>query len=171
MVHSKSWQIHLAVASQIFLLTYLQVIEWVEMFPWNDIRRGNGQETLDIAIGIAMTGFIVATSLRWRPGIWVSLLFYAAWLVLQIQTFWLPYIFGASERWAKIHAANFAKTIQWLPREGNHLPPDASHFVLQILLVATLVAVARLAWSRAVSPSRSNPITGKEKNGNENQVF
>jgi hypothetical protein len=138
---SKRWQIYVAVAAQLVLLAYLQFIEWVDVFPWNDIRRGNGQEMLDIGIGIAMLGFIFATWRRWRAGIILSVLFYGAWLGLQIQTFWIPYVFGASERWARIHARNFAETVQWLPSEGNHLPPDASHFVLQLLLVVTLIVM------------------------------
>ena len=148
MTDSKFPIVRLAIGSQCVLLVYLQVIEWIDMFPWNDIRRGNAQETLDVIIGVAMTGFIIATWRRWRPGIILAILFYVAWLWLQIQTFWIPYVFGASERWARIHAANFSETIQWLPRSGNHLPPDASHFVLQILLVITLVVMIVLAVSQ-----------------------
>ncbi len=131
---------------QFLLLVYLQVIEWIDLFPWNDIRRGNGQEILDVALGGAMIAALAATHWRWRPGVWLATLAYAVWLGLQIMTFWWPYAFGASERWAKIHEANFALTIQWLPSLGTHLPPDASHFVLQLLLVITLVVTGTAAW-------------------------
>ena len=155
MSHPKPWPFHFAVAAQVVLLAYLQVIEWVEMFPWNDVRRGNGQEVLDVVIGVVMAAFILATWRRWRLGIVLGLLFYVAWLVLQVQTFWVPYIFGASERWARIHARNFSETVQWLPRWENHLPPDASHFVLQILLVVALIAVA---WAAC---GKSKPHAGR----------
>ena len=128
-----------SIASQALLLAYLEVIEWVDMFPWNDVRRGNGQEGLDIALGLIMASTIVATYRRWRIGMVGAVLVYAAWLSLQITTFWTAYIGGASPQWQRIHAANFAKTIQWLPRWGTHLPPDASHFVLQVLLVMALI--------------------------------
>jgi hypothetical protein len=68
-----------------------------------------------------------------------AVLVYAVWLALQITTFWTAYIGGASANWQHIHAAYFAQTIQWLPRWGTHLPPDASHFVLQLLIVLALL--------------------------------
>jgi hypothetical protein len=29
------------------LLAYYEAIEWINIFPWNDIRKGNGQARLD----------------------------------------------------------------------------------------------------------------------------
>jgi hypothetical protein len=141
-----------SIVSQILLLVYLEAIEWINMFPWNDIRRGNGQEVLDIALGLLMVGALVATYRRWRPGMVAAVALYAAWLALQVTTFWIPYFAGASQRWQRIHAANFSQTIQWLPRWRTHLPPDASHFLLQILLVVTVVATSAATiqvWRRA----------------------
>lgn len=156
-----------ALAAQAGLLVYLQVIEWIDLYPWNDIRGGNGQELLDMVIGVAMVGFMAATWFRWRAGIALAVLFYAAWLWLQVQTFWVPYAFGASERWARIHAANFSETVQWLPREGAHLPPDASHFLLQLLLVATLVVMVVLAW-RELFRKRADTAAPSTSSGTEN---
>ena len=140
--------IRASVVSQAILLAYLEIIEWVNLYPWNDIRRGNGQEVLDIILGVVMLACIAATARRFRTGMIVASVVYLAWLGLQITTFWIPYMNGASPRWQRIHAANFAQTVQWLPISGTHLPPDASHFVLQLLLVValatTVVAAARL---------------------------
>ena len=144
-VSPNSLLIRAAFVLQLLLLVYMQVIEWIDLFPWNDIRRGNGQEILDIALGGVMIAALAATYWRWRPGVWLAALVYAVWLGLQIMTFWMPYALGASTRWAKIHEANFAHTIQWLPSHGNHLPPDASHFVLQLLLLITLVVTGMAA--------------------------
>lgn len=142
---ANTWLIRAAFVLQLLLVVYLQAIEWIDLFPWNDVRRGNGQETLDIALGGVMVAALAATHLRWRPGVWLAALVYAVWLALQIMTFWIPYAWGASERWARIHEANFAHTIQWLPTRGNHLPPDASHFTLQLLLLITLVVTSMAA--------------------------
>jgi hypothetical protein len=139
----------LALASQALLLLYLQVIEWVDLYPWNDVRRGNGQEVLDVLLGAFMGMALVATARRWRSGLVIAALGYAVWMYLQVVTFWVPYATGASARWQRIHAAHFAQTIQWLPSWDDHLPPDASHFVLQLLLLFALgatVASARGAF-------------------------
>lgn len=132
---------------QAALLAYLEVVEWIDLYPWNDIRRGNGQEMLDIVLGVVMVAALAATYFRWRPGLFGAAALYAVWLGLQVWTFWIPYVFGASEKWARIHAANFAETIQWLPTYGDHLPPDANHFVLQIVLTAALITTGAAAWS------------------------
>jgi hypothetical protein len=137
-----SHSLRVAFASQACLLVYLQLIEWTDLYPWNDIRRGNGQEALDVAIGVCMLGFLAATWRRWWPGMLLATLGYAAWLSLQLTTFWMPYALGASPQWQRIHAAHFSQTTQWLPRWDDHLPPDASHFVLQLLLVVALLATA-----------------------------
>ena len=57
-----------SVASQLLLLVYLEVVEWVPLFPWNDLRRGNGHEGLDLALAILMAAAIYATAHRWRLG-------------------------------------------------------------------------------------------------------
>lgn len=131
-----------AFAAQAALLIYLQVIEWVDLYPWNDIRGGNSQEALDIALGVFMLLALAATWRRWWPGLLVAVLVYLAWMYLQITTFWVPYVVGAAPRWQQIHAANFSETVQWFPRWDNHLPPDASHFVLQLVLLVALVMTA-----------------------------
>lgn len=125
---------------QTLLLLYLEAIEWLDLFPWNDVRSGNDQEALDVALGLLMIGALIATFRRIRLGMGVAVALYGTWLGLQVITFWIPYFRGASAQWQRIHASNFAQTVQWLPTWGTHLPPDASHFLLQILLLVTLIA-------------------------------
>jgi hypothetical protein len=138
-----------ALGSQALLLIYLQAIEWLNLSPWNDVRGGNGQEGLDIALGGFMLLALIATWRRWWPGMLVAALGYGVWLWLQLTTFWVPYVGGASPRWQAIHARHFSQTIQWLPRWDTHLPPDASHFVLQLILAVALFATAAATLQRA----------------------
>ena len=126
---------------------YLQLVEWVDLFPWNDVRRGNGQETLDLILAAA-TLVLAATlwvSRRWAPLLAVGGL--AAWAWLQAVTWWFPYFEGASPGWRRTWDRWFSETIHILPRDADHLPPDANHLLLQALIVvalaASLTAVAR----------------------------
>ncbi len=148
--------------TQILLCVYLEMVEWVDLFPWNDVRHGNGQPELDVALGILMVCGIVAALRRWRVGIGVVVLLYTLWLGLQVTSFWLPYVSGASPAWQRIYAANFAQTVQWLPWRGMHLPPDANHVVLQSWLLLTIVVMSASmvrAWRQGVrfasSPAES----------------
>jgi hypothetical protein len=123
---------------QAILLIYFQAVEWIDVFPWNDIRHGNGQVGLDIAIGMVMSGAIFSTFRRFRVAMSVASVLYAVWLWLQIDTWWLAYVRGASPAWQRTYFGFFSQTIQVLPRTGNHLPPDACHLVLQLLVLVTL---------------------------------
>jgi len=128
--------------SQIALLAYFQVIEWISLFPWNDIRHGNGQAGLDYAIGAVMLGSIVATARRWRVAVAIATGLYAIWIWLQIETWWVGYLVGASPGWKRTYARFFSQTVQVLPRVGDHLPPDACHLVLQLMVLAVLATTA-----------------------------
>ena len=125
--------------SQGMLFGYYQLIEWVDLFPWNDIRRGNGQATLDLVVAGIMLGLILVTSRRvwWAMGIAAAL--YGLWLYLQIQSWWLPYLQGASPGWKRVYGRFFGETVKFLPTVGDHLAPDACHIVLQLLIVGALV--------------------------------
>ncbi|MDE1986862.1 MAG: hypothetical protein KGJ53_00575 [Alphaproteobacteria bacterium] len=75
---------------------YIEAMEWIDLYPWNNIRGGNGQEMLDYIIA----GVVVALAAwLWRGGripALVSAALTGAWTWLQISTWWLPYIEGAT---------------------------------------------------------------------------
>ena len=125
---------------------YLQVVEWIDLHPWNDVRTGNGQELLDLLLA-PVTVMLVAwmwTSRRWAQlTASVALL---VWAGLQVTTWWSPYVWGASPGWKRTWARWFADTVQVLPNDGAHLPPDANHLVLQVLIAAALALSAAAAW-------------------------
>jgi hypothetical protein len=131
--------IRASLISQVVLLVYCQVVEWANLFPWNDIQHGNGQAGLDFAIGSVMLGAVVSTVRRWwRIAMAIATVLYAVWLWLQIETWWFGYIAGASPGWKRTYALFFSQTVQVLPRFGDHLPPDACHLVLQLMVLVAL---------------------------------
>jgi len=134
--------IRISLFSHGILFVYYQVIEWVNLFPWNDISGGNGQASLDLIVAALLAVLILAT---WRRFRWVMVIgvgLYALWTWLQIDSWWMPYFRGASPNWENIYARFFGETIKWLPSDSSHLSPDASHIVLQMLILAALVSTA-----------------------------
>jgi len=61
---------------QILLLVYLEVVEWIDLFPWNNIRQGNDQAALHIALGAVMAILIVLAMLRIRLGLALGVVVY-----------------------------------------------------------------------------------------------
>ena len=93
------------------------------------------------------------TALVWQVGLagYMQLV----WLGLQLWTWRPPYLFGASEHWSQVYARAFARSTPILPRWANHLPPDALHFVLQLLLSGS-VATGTMAVLRQPHGTRSS---------------
>ncbi len=145
-----------AVVCQLLAAAYLQLIEWVDLFPWNDLSKGNQQEKLDFVL-LAVQGVIAVWYWRERLRLmclgWAS---YAVWLYLQIVGWWQPYLFGGRTVGPNWY---FAKTYKFLPQIGERPTPDACHIVLQILLVAVLITgtIAIVRLSSAVRAAKAGP--------------
>lgn len=148
-------QYRTALCWQAALAVYMQLISWVPLGRWNyqpccapgleQLRRG----TLSASDAIASLAFLLPAAVfwvgarrDWRWAMFLSLVPLGVWLGLQIWTWWPPYVFGASERWSGVYARAFAESTPILPRWGNHLPPDAAHFVLQVLLLGSVTTGA-----------------------------
>ena len=156
-----------ALGWQIALAAYMQAISWIPLGRWNyqpccatgleQLRRG----TLSWSDALTALAFLLPVLIFWfgarRDSAWamvLSLLIVGVWLGLQLWTWWPPYVFGASEQWARVYDRAFAASTRILPRWGNHLPPDAEHFVLQVLLAGSVVSgtVAELRQTRRRPP-------------------
>jgi hypothetical protein len=149
-LRSRNW-LFAAVACQLACAAYLQLVEWVDLFPWNDLSKGNMQEKLDFVILAAqiLIAFCFARGWVWLMGLgWAA---YATWLYLQVDTWWRPYLFGGRTVGPNWY---FAKTYKFLPQIDARPTPDANHTVLQLLLVVVLVAGAVAIW-RTTSAARA----------------
>lgn len=131
----------------------MQLISWVPLGRWNfqpccpsgvvQLRAGTltpGDALTVIAFILPLLLFWIGLTRGWPVLMWIAFAAYAIWLGLQLFTWWPPYLFGASAHWAAVYARAFAQATQVLPRWGTHLPPDAMHLVLQILLVGSVIS-------------------------------
>ncbi len=77
-----------SVLSQVLVGSYLQVVEWVPLSPWNNVAEGNGQERLDIAAGILQSALIYGTIRRNTWAVGTSAALYGLWLATQGLQWW-----------------------------------------------------------------------------------
>jgi len=139
---------------QLILAFYFQAILWFPLGSWNDqpgkrlifiVHDGPASAAAAIAFAIAMLLpvllFALALRKRWRWLMWVGLVGYGAWAVLQIQSWWLPWLFGADQRTLS-NQKFLARTLKIFPSSPAHPAPDAMHFVLDVLLFASLATLA-----------------------------
>ena len=134
----------------VFLSAYLWLIAWIPLGNWNRQRGGTlltailtGQAIDSGDVGMLLFVTLPAV-LFWfaykRSSSWAAisaLTVDVVWLVLQIQSWWIPYILGARAKWQLEYAKG--PTTKVLPSFGNHVAPDGMHFVIHLLLIAALV--------------------------------
>jgi hypothetical protein len=150
--------------TQIALMIYFQLVQWIPLGSWNYqpgfepliIRAIHRQlEIRDVAgvgifaLPVLLFWFARLKRITWL--VWIGLLGYAAWLALEIQTWWIAYIFGASDAWLKIYQRVFSQSTKILPSFGRHLAPDGMHLFLQLLLAVIVIStsLALVELSRA----------------------
>lgn len=133
----------LAVAAQLLCAAYLQLIEWVPLFPWNDLSHGNGQETLDFILAGVQLAIALGFWLRSRVAMGLGLAAYSGWMYLQIDSWWRPYLFGGRKVGPNWY---FARTYKFLPMIDSRPTPDAAHVVLQLTLVLVLITGVLAFW-------------------------
>jgi len=140
-----------ALVVQILLLGYWLAMELVNLFPWNDLAARAADYRLDRSVAVTMLPLLALTGLfaiGLRPLAMLSVVGYALFLVMQVWTWWKPFILGADQEWEVRYAALFGRTLKLMPPTDTYLPPDAQHLVLQLLTLATVIvtgmAVARM---------------------------
>jgi hypothetical protein len=163
-------QYRMAMAWQVGLAGYMQLVSWVPLGRWNYqpccptglelLRRGTLSPIEVLGVGaflLPMALFWLGARHQWRWAMWFALVATTVWLGLQLWTWWPPYLFGASDHWSQVYARAFAHSTPVLPRWGNHLPPDAMHFVLQVLLLGTVAT-----GTMAVLRRRRDELRGRD---------
>jgi hypothetical protein len=136
------------------LTAYLWVISWFPLGNWNRqqdepllslVLKGKGPHLDDFfALAFVTSPFIFFwLAWRYRNG-WLALsalVVDAAWAWMQIQSWWIPYLFGASTAWEVRYA--HGPTTKVLPSFGNHVAPDGMHLMIHVLLA---IACSTALW-------------------------
>ena len=141
-----------SLVTQIILAAYFQLVLWFPLGSWNDqpgkrliTLVGEGQVLAVLGFAIAMLLPVLLFALgvwkRWIVLIWLGLIGYGTWAVLQIQSWWIPWIFGADER-ALNNQRFLQRTYKLFPSSIEHPAPDGMHFVLDLLLFSVVITIA-----------------------------
>jgi len=132
------------------LTGYLWLIDLVPLGNWNNQKgdslvtaliKGKGIAFGDVGLLVFITLPAVLFWLGYKKrNVWfciAALLVDAIWLLMQILSWWVPYFAGTNKTWQLQYAKG--PTTKILPSFGNHVAPDAMHFVIHVLLVSAIV--------------------------------
>lgn len=136
---------------QIVLALYFQVIAWFPLGAWNDqpgkrliqiVAEGHALAAIVFSVLFLLPIVIFAVAfwkrLFWL--MWLSLVGYCVWAIMQVQSWWIPWMFGADVR-ARTNQVALARTYKFFPESVQHPAPDAMHFTLDILLFAACLTL------------------------------
>jgi hypothetical protein len=132
------------------LTGYLWLISWFPLGNWNrqqdeplmpQLLEGKGLHSDDIGMLVFVTApallFWIAYRFRKFWFAIADLAFDAFWSFMQIQSWWIPYIFGTNVPWQLKYAKG--PTTKVLPSFGNHVAPDGMHFLIHVFLAAAMI--------------------------------
>ena len=139
----------LALTFHWLLAAYLWLISWVSLGSWNAqpgphmlsaVRSGQVFTIADAGFFVFVTlpaiFFTIAVLRRSFVWLMVALVVDLVWLFMQGQSWWIPYIFGASHPWQIKYAKG--PTTKLLPSFGRHIAPDGMHLMISVLIMAAM---------------------------------
>lgn len=151
-----SWR-HAAIVVPVALAGYLAVLDFVDLFPLNDLSVVTTRERVLGVVVNELPLLLVAAavaSTRWalRAGaVVVSALFFIG----HVAAWWIPYVLGASAAEVQEHAVRYGRTLTFLPGIADHPTPNTAHVIVGILALATLLCTAMAV--RTPEPQRRVP--------------
>ncbi len=126
---------------QCLLLFFMLFHDWIPVPPFNDIEALKKVDSNRVRLrGSLINGTFVLVPLIltiiYRHHLplaakLIILLFYAALTVGTILSWWVPYLFGSSEKHRQAFS-KFQHTHHFLPARGNHVVPNTLHVVLHL---------------------------------------
>ena len=136
---------------QIFLALYFEMVAWFPLGAWNDQP---GKRLIQSAAEGHAIAAIVFSALFLLPVLifaiafwkrlfwlmWFGLIGYCVWAFLQVQSWWIPWLFGADSR-ARANQGALTRTYKFFPQSLQHPAPDAMHFTLDVLLFVACVTL------------------------------
>ncbi len=141
-----------ATIAPLTLVFYFFIVDWINLFPWNNVSAMPLQDKLLNSLANDMPLLFVSVAfLKHNHGLMLgALVIVLLYVVLHIISRWVPYFFGASEAQCQEHQRMFGKTITILPPIRNNPVPNVGHMIagiyMLILLVSTGNAVATSSW-------------------------
>jgi hypothetical protein len=134
-----------AVLVPLLWLGWLALIDWVPLFPLNDLRPDNRRDrrvaaAVNYPVPLLIAGGI-ALGQRWSA--WAALVLCGLCLAGHVANWWLPYAGLSTAGQREAYARDYARTWKLLPERGRTVVIDVQHMVvgaLTLLMCATTLA-------------------------------
>jgi len=129
----------IAITFQLVLLLYHQLTTGIDLYPFNGVRstklaeRRTEQAVNGVLMGLPVIGFVF----RIDGLIYYAVAYYFILLAVEVATWWMPYLFGASDRWLEVYLRVHSSTLGILPGRDQRTAPNLEHLILMALTATT----------------------------------
>lgn len=129
---------------QIILLLFMALHDWIDIPPFTDIKELSKHHSVKERFinAVINTSFVLVALVltvlyaKTTYPLWAAIIIVAVYLLLTIGTlcaWWIPYIFGSSQR-HKEGFAEYRNTHHFLPARGDNVIPNTLHVVLHLFV-------------------------------------
>jgi hypothetical protein len=133
------------IAFPLLFLFYQIVIDFVDLFPFNDIHSRDNRLRKYEVLGNYPSLLLISFCFYYHSTVsmWIGFVVTSIILVMHLFAWWIPYFFGFPNSAKNDYLKYFSRTYKFLPRIKDHIVPDAEHVGVGILLVVTLLFQAK----------------------------
>jgi hypothetical protein len=134
----------IAVALPLLWLAWLALIDWVPMFPLNDLTAGNRRSRLLAAVINYPFPLLIAggVALRQPWSLWTATVLCVLTLAGHLVSWWLPYFGLSSASQRAVYLRDYARTLKILPTRNHTVVPDVQHMVVGAITLAMLATTS-----------------------------
>ena len=135
------WMIS-AVTTPLALAVYLFTINWLDLFPINNVRKVPVQQKLLLSLThypllfFISGAFLIGIHVLMVSAFVIIIVFYG---VLYIVSWWVPYLFNLSSNLQREYEQKFVGTIT-IPLLGKRLLPDVERMIAGALIILMFVS-------------------------------
>jgi len=132
----------LAIVTPLVLLAYLALIDFANLYPWNDTASVPKRERIRDALlnypplVIASIAFLLDNQVLRIIG----LVLVVVYTIGNAASWWIPYVVGATANQRRQYQTSFSRTSKSLPPIRDHPVPDNEHVVVSVLIWVMLVS-------------------------------
>ena len=137
----------LATLLPLLFLSYQILIDWVNLFPWNDLATKTAKtRLLELLLNYSPLLLIAYGFHQPTPSTKLyALIGSVAYLLGHLNAWWRPYLLGATSKEQAEYQQYFSRTYKFLPAIGDHPIPDGEHVVLGVICLL-MVGCSLLAY-------------------------
>jgi hypothetical protein len=129
----------IAVVAALVLLAYFTLMNHVYLYPFNNLAAAGPLLASSLVAWFQFIIFVGLLLTRRGWSVFVALVIAGVWLAMQIQQWYLPYVFGSGPtHW--FFERGYHATLKVLPPlAASPVTPDLQHNILQLLSFVVLV--------------------------------